>query len=266
MRNLPLFFVIFFFLTTKFIYAQEFNFQRAFDDYLFNFNQYRQSHSQYVAAKEAYLSYKTLTSKDDAREKTLKMLQDEDTVISTYLTALRLKLADITGISNYEQNIVYLKLDHEVNWYQDHKNSLKTAATLEDLVNLADKSKEQYKTTEVLSYQTLATILAGKETTYRYQLSEQINLLKEKIGEIRQKGDKQTAKAERWILEAENRLTKSQEKQFEAQQTLVKMKTKDRNKNKTYNQAQFLLEESHQYLKEANGYLLELIREVKYAD
>ncbi len=266
MRTLPLFFVIFLFLTTNFIYAQEFDSQRAFDDYLFNFNQYRQSHSQYVAAKEAYLSYKTLTSKDDAREKTLKMLQDEDIVISTYLTALRLKLADITGISNYEQNIVYLKLDHEVSWYQDHKNSLKTAATLEDLVNLAGKSKEQYKTTEVLSYQTLGTILAGKQTTYRHQLNEQINLLKEKIGGIRQKGDKQTTKAERWMLEAEKRLTKSQEKEFEAQQILVKMKSKDRNKNKTYNQARFLLEESHQYLKEASSQLQEVIKEIKSAD
>ncbi len=246
--------------------AQDFNFNRAYNDYLFNYGQYRQSYSEYVSAKEAYLSYQTLTSKTQALEKTLKMLKDEDEVIKTYLTALRMKLAETTGISNYEQNVLYLKLDSEVSWYAQHKESLSSAATLEDLVTSSEKVADRYKNTEVLIYQTLGTILAGKETNFRNQLADKIQELKAKIGEIRQRGDKDTALAERWLLEAENRLTRSQEKQFTAQQILTKIKSSDTDKNQSYNKAQFAIEESHQYLKEANSYLKEVLREVKSAD
>jgi len=246
--------------------AQEFNFNRAYSDYLFNYNQYRQSYNEYIAAKEAYLSYQTLASKNLALEKTSKMLKDEDGVIRTYLTALRMKLAETTGISNDEQNILYLKLDSEVGWYGKHQASLSSAATLEDLVDSAKKMADKYQTTEILIYQALGTILSGKEINFRDQLNNKIQQFKEKIGEIRQRGDKETALAERWLLEAENRLTRSQEKQFAAQQILAKMKSSDSNKNQSYNKAQFAIEESHQYLKEANSYLKEVIREIKSAN
>jgi len=267
-RYLPVFiFFLFFFLSSfSLTKAQEFNFSRAYNDYLFNYNQYRQSYSEYVATREAYLSYQTLTSKTQALEKTLKMLKDEDEVIRNYLTALRMKVAETTGISNDEQNILYLKLDNEVLWYTQHKESLNSAATLEDLVASGKKIAEKYQTTEILIYQTLGTILSGKETNFRNQLSDKIQQLKGKLGEIRQRGDKDTSLSERWLLEAENRLTRSQEKQFAAQQILAKIKSSDTNKSKSYNQAQFTLEESHQYLKEANSYLKEVLREIKSAD
>lgn len=246
--------------------SQDFNFQRAYEDYLFNYNQYRQSYSDFVPAKEAYLSYQTLTSKNTALEKTQKMLQDEDEVVRTYLTALRMKVTETAGITNDEQNILYLKLDNEVSWYGKHKDSLASAATLEDLTNSSQKISNQYKMTEVLIYQTLGTVLSGKENDFRNQINDKIQELKGKIGEIRQKGDKDTSTAERWLLEAENRLTRSQEKQFAAQQILAKIKSTDKNKNQGYNKAQFSLEESHQYLKEANSYLKEVLREIKSAD
>jgi len=267
MKKLLIFFItILFFFISYSAYAQEFNFKKAYEDYLFNFNKYRESHGEYVTAKEAYLSYKTLTSKNTAKEKTAKLLLNEDEVIRTYLTAIRLKLSGTTGISNYEQNVIYLKLDKEVTLYLTHQDSVNVAGDLEDLVKLAQENKENYKATETLSYQTLGSIFASKEINLRNKLNGQITLLKDKLGEIRQKGNKQTAKAERWLLEAENRLLKSQEKEFEAQQILSQIKTTDRYKNKDYNEAQYLFEQSHQYLKEASSQLQEVIREIKTAD
>jgi len=261
-----IFSTLLFFYSFTLVRAQEFNFSRAYNDYIFNYNQYRQSYSDFVAAKEAYLAYQTLTSKNTALEKTQKILKDEDEVIKTYLTALRMKVAETTGISSDEQNIVLLKLDNEVSWYGKHKDNLSSAATLEDLVDSSKKMSGQYKNTEVLIYQTLGTILSGRENDFRNQINNKIQDLKGKIGEIRQKGDKDTSTAERWLLEAENRLTRSQEKQFAAQQILAKIKSTDTEKNQSYDKAQFTLEESHQYLKEANSYLKEVLREIKSAD
>jgi len=251
---------------TSFSQEKVFDYNRAYNDYIYIYNQYRLAHTDYVAARQAFIAYKTLTSKTEALGKTLKMLQLRDEATRTYLAALRMKLAEMTGISNYEQNILYLKLDTEVNWYIKHRNELTSAGSLEDLVNSSRKAQDKYQETEVLIYQALGTILASKETTLRENSKQQIEILKGKVAEIRQRGDKETTILERWLLEAENRLTRSQEKQFAAQQILAKIKSYDQDKIQSYNQAQFTLEESHQYLKEANSYLKELIREVKRAD
>lgn len=250
-------------LTVK---AQEFNFERANSDYLYNYNLYRQSFNEYVVAKEAYSKYKTLTSKTEALEKTKQMLKNQDEVIKTYLTALRLKLAETSGISGYEQNILYLKLDSEVTWFAKHQEEVNSAGTLEDLVASAQDGKDQYQKTEILIYGTLGSIIASKETALRDEINQKIKELKDKVGEIRLKGDKNTALAERWLLEAENRLTRSQEKQFAAQQAISKIKATNSKKAEDYNKTQFTFEESHQYLKDANSYLREVLREIKSAD
>lgn len=249
-------------------FAEEptFDFNRAFNDYIYTYGQYRLAYNEYVSARQAYLNYKTLTSETEALNKTLKMLQFRDEVVKTYLTALRLKLAETTGISNYDQNVLYLKLDAEVAWYLKHRNTLTSAGNLQDLLDSSRETQEKYQGTEILIYQTLEAILSGRETALHQRLNEQIEALKGKISEIRQKGDKKPTTAERWLLEAENRLARSKEKQNAARQVLAKLKPYDKDKNQSYNQAQFSLEESHQYLKETNSYLKEVIREIKSAD
>ncbi len=245
--------------------AQEFNFERAYNDYLYNYNLYRESYNNYTTAREAFLKYQTLTSKNEALDKTKKMLQNQDEVIKTYLTALRIKLMENPGLSTDEQNILFDNLDNEIEWFRQNQEEINSAGSLDDMTSLSEKSKEQYAETEVLIYETLGAIFAGKEIDLREEISQQIKSLKEKIGEIRLKGDKNTSLAERWLLEAENSLTQSQEKQFEAQQKLSKVKP-SLDKNRTYNEAQSNLEKSHQFLKEANSYLKEIIRELKNAD
>ena len=253
-------------LSPVFAEEQIFDFNRAFNDYIYTYSQYRLAYNEYVSARQAYLTYKTLTSETEALNKTLKMLQLRDEAVKTYITALRLKLAETTGISNYDQNVLYLKLDTEVAWYLKHRNVLASAGNLQDLLDSSQDTQEKYQGTEILIYQTLEAILSGKETALRQRLNEQIEALKGKISEIRQKGDKKTITAERWLLEAENRLVRSKEKQASAHQILAALKQYDKDKNSAYNQAQFALEESHQYLKEGNSFLKEVIRELKSAD
>lgn len=244
----------------------ELDFNRAYQDYLYTYGQYREAHNQYITAREQYLTYKTLTAKTLALEQTLDMLQKRDEAVRTYLTALRMKMAETTGISDYKQNTLYLKLDAEVSWYIEHREELTSAATLEDLVKTSGEAESRYDKTLVLIFQALGVILGGKENNIRNQIDEQVELIKDKISQIRDKGDKDTTTAERWLLEAENKLTRSQEKLDKAMTILNALKSSDRNKEGDYNESRELIQESHLYLKEANSYLKELIREVKTAD
>ena len=243
-----------------------FDFNRAYQDYQYTYSTYREAHNEYVTAREQYLTYKTLTAKTLALEQTLDMLQKRDESVRTYLTTLRMKMAETTGILNYKQTTLYLKLDAEVNWYIEHRDNLSSAGTLEDLVKSSDEAERRYDKTLILIYQTLGIILEGKENNLRDQINEQIELANDKISQIREKEDKDTTIAERWLLEAENKLTRSQEKIDEATNILNTMKPHERDKAGNYSQSQKLFQESHLYLKEANSFLKELIREIKTAD
>lgn len=238
----------------------------AQDNYLATYNQYRSAHEEYVTASQAYLNYQTLTSKTEAFDKTLKMLELRDEVVKAYLATIRLKLAETTNIANYEQNVLYLKLESEIAWYAQHRDSLASAGNLEDLISSSDEAQRKYQETEIFIYQVLGAILGGKETSLRDKINQNIEVIKTKLAAIKQTGDKNTTTAERWLLEASNRLTRSAQKQAAAQKTLSQMRTYDSDKAETYGQAQATLGEAHQYLKEANANLRELIAEVKSAD
>lgn len=259
-------FILLLFYSFTLARSQNFDFNTAYNNYLAIYNQYRSAHEEYVTASQAYLNYQTLTSKTEAFNKTLKMLELRDEVIKTYLTAIRLKLAETTKIANYDQNVLYLKLDSEIAWYAKHRDSLPSAGNLEDLISSSAEAQRKYQETEIFIYPVLGAILGGKETGLRNKINQNIEVIKTKLAEIKQKGDKNTTTAERWLLEAENRLTRSSQKQISAQKTLSQMRTYDSDKERTYSQAQSTLEESHQYLKEANSNLRELVTEVKNAD
>jgi hypothetical protein len=244
------------------VIAQDFNFTQANNDYLYNYNLYRTAHTEYLTAKQQYLTYKTLTAKATAQEKTLKMLQTRDEALRTYLIALKQKLKETDGISLYEKNIIFLRLDSEVSWYQNHRNRLSGAGSLADLIEISNDAQEHYPETEILAYQTLGTVLAGKENALLEKIQTQIDQLEEKIAQVRQEGLIETSLLERWLLEARNRLTWSKEKQYAAQSLLANLKPREQNKAKVYDDAQSNFVESHQYLKEASSYLLEIIREV----
>jgi len=266
----PLFLIFFLliFIFPFYAFAQDFNFNRAFSDYLYSVSLYRQAYQEYIPARESYLRYKTLTSKTTALEKTLKMVQLRDETIRTYLIAIKMKMAEISGISSSDQNLFNLRLDNEASWYLAHKEELSSAGTLEDLINLAHKAEERYyQETEILIYQTLHKILVGKETALKEKIINQIEAIREKLKEIKTTGDKDVSLSERWLLETENRLLRFEEKIFSSKENINRIGEPTlKDKAQIYKEAQLNLEEAHQYLKEANRYLKEVIREVKTAD
>ena len=271
MKRLALIFLFFFVALVFFAKSaksqeSQFDFLRAYQDYTYNYSIYRRAHNDYVLAKGQYLSYKTLKSKTNAYDKTLAMLQARDEAIKTYLTALRLKLVETEGVPSLERDALFGRIDTEVAWYEDHRGRLASAGSLEDLVVNSEEVKDKYTSTEILYYQTLASILAGKENDFRERLMAVISDIKDKVAEIRQNQDKNTRKIERWVLEAELRLTRSQEKTFDAQSVISELKERDRDKFKIYNESRELITESHQYLKEASSFLKEIIDEAKTSD
>jgi len=262
MRKL-LTFIIFVILTPSLCLAQNFDFKKAFSDYLHNFNLYRDAHLGYVSAKSEYLAYETLASQTKALEKTRSMLEKRDNVLICYLTALRTKLAETTRITNYEQNMKYIFLDNQISFLKVNKENLSSPGSLEDLLKVSAEVEEKYKEIELLSFQTLGIISSSQVEKLHKETERQTQKIEEKINQMRNEGEK-TATLERWLLEVKEKNALSAQKYQEAKNILTAMSTKDQNKKQKWLVSLGKFEEAVQYLKESTSYLKEIVREIKY--
>jgi len=254
-KNISLIFCVVFLLSVGAVRAQtEFSYAKAYQDYEYNLSQYNSAYENYKLAREQYLQFKTITAKDEAKAKTLTMLQTRDNTVKTYLTALRMKIKETDGIPNAEEEALYNRIDPEVKWYTDHKGRLESAGSLEDLVTDSDEAKDHYTFTNLLIYDSLINILSGKTANLRSVITANIVDLKTIIAIIRQNQDKDVSLMERSLPDIENKLARSQDKEDEALKS---------NSPKTFSQSQSLIQDSYLYLKEANTYLLEIVRQIK---
>jgi len=240
-----------------------FDYSKAYQDYIYNLNLYRQAYQKFVLAKNEYLSYKTLTSETKALETTKEMLETRSQAIIVYLTALKMRLSETTGVLNYQSNLRFVELMKNIDTFETQKNLFPAAATLKDLLKVSSQFENQYSKTEVLTYNTLFTVVSGKENNLRDQIQFQITKLEQKLAQMSKEGLKDTLRAERWLLEAKNKITLSQQKQDEANKNLSKLTPQQKDKNKVFAESQLMLEESNQYLKEAISNLKELVIEIK---
>jgi len=257
------------FLLVKPAKAQEFDFNTAYNDYIFAVDAYRQAENEYQLKRSEYLRFGTLTAKSEAEIATRNFLQARDEVISTYLTALRLKLAEVSGIDASEKDTVFSAVDAEVGWFIDHKNRLNSAGSLEDLVEDSEEARDRFDDLTVeASYRALHLISRAKVQALTAPQSELVTRTQELINRVRTNGDKSTTIVERWLLDAQNELIRSIEKTATAQDNINTItEAKDGNATRVvFNTSISSLIQSHQHLKDANRFLTEILIEIKSAD
>jgi len=248
---------------------EEFTAQVAYKDYVYTFDLYKKAHSDYLLALSQYKQAQTLASKTKTQEATTKMLQARDDVVITYLTALRLRVSEAEGVNNTDKSGLYSRIDSEIAWFQDHRQTITSAGTLQDLVADSESALERYSIVEPLAYEILSTIPLGKVEIIKSKLNSILAEIKIKTEEIRAKGDHDTTITERWILETENKITRGLDKQIEAQRLLATFQVSGEsnprlkpNYNANYNEIIDFLQQSNQLYKESSSYLKEIIRSI----
>ena len=256
-----------FFAAPAFSQEDKLTYERAYQDYTYNYDIYRRANSEYESFRLQYIQYKTLTAQENAREATVRMLQARDEVVKTYLTALRTRLSETGGIMDDKRNALYSEIDASVLWFSGHKDKIPSAGTLEDLVKDSDEARDYYRKNEYELYDALVTISIGKIASIREKQENALSEIKAKVAEIRANGDKDTGVLERWILDTENKIARSREKEFEALDLMPKLKgSGDKINTDKYDDVLFKLSESLQYLKDANSYMKEIVNEIKFED
>jgi len=246
---------------------QKFDFERAYQDYVFTLDVYNTKHSEYVLSKAQYEQAKTLVAQSKARESALSMLAARDDVVITYLTAVRMRMVEAEGLSDTVKQGIFSRLDAEVDWFKDHKARLSSSGTLKDLEEDSAEAANRFgRLSQTIAYEALATIPFGTLSLLRQETSNILKGINEKISQIRINGDKDTSKLERWAFEVDGKITRSLDKEIEAQSLIVNFVPRDRQGKTSYfqnfNDIISKLDESRQLLRDAIGSMKEIIRNI----
>lgn len=261
---LSIFLLILFGYFLSAVSAQEFDYPKSYQDFAYNLSLHDQQKSVYQKVRSEYLQFNTLISKETIQQETLKLLLVRDEVIKTYLTSLRMKIRELKGLSDSEKEGFYSRIDSEYKYFEEHKNQLSSAGSLDDLVEDSEEALERYdKTSKNVVFYSLIGIASGKNSYLRTEIEKQIYLIKSKISEIRVNGDKDVSLIERSITDLENKILRSKEKDSQALNTVNQIKSFERDKEGIYSEALQETQNSFSYIKEVNNYLLEIIKQIK---
>ena len=267
MKRLLFFLLFFVFATPLPLAAQESSgFDRAFEDYTYQYKEYLENHKEYVIAKNQYQTYETLTTQTIALEQTAKMLSARDKVVRTYLLAIQAYMEKEADLNQPTLSALYLELGREAIWFEDHEKKLAGAATLADMTSVAKEAETRYTTTEKSIYTSFFQIYSYKEEQLHQKIALQIEAIDGLISRLRLEDKKDTGTIERWLLEAKKQKLLGEEKLASAQKFTLEKARDSKAKRALYNTHVQLLETSHQYLKEANLNLTEIITEIKRGD
>lgn len=244
----------FYFLLSTYSYA---DFNRAYQDYLFQYDKYRISLSTFLTAKNRYLTYQTLVSQNEALDPTKEFLDARDKVLSSYLQILLEK--------NPPENLAKL-LNEEINFYSAHKNKIPAASSLEETVNLSSDFEAHFALTEVLSSQVIGNFLLIKVQLLENRFAALENGFEEKIKESQEKG-KDVATLMSWLTQTKTKHQLAIDKLEEANRLLLELTQKSsRQAQQDFGKSRTSLLEANQSLKEAAAYLREIKEELKYGN
>lgn len=244
--------------------AQTFNFERAYQDYLYSLSVYTQAYSDYERARDFYLTNQTLTLKEEARIKTLTMLKDRDQLETVYLTALRIRILEIMGLTTDEKNAIFGKIDSEVLWYKDHAGKYNDGDPLEDLFNKSSESESRYKTiTTRIVYESLFTISIGEEKSLRLTHQEIYKTLRSIIEENVKAGKLDLNPFNRWFNDIDLVIANLTKNEDLAKTQIQKVYGESFSIQGSYNTAVATLASSTSLLSQLNSFLTEVATSIK---
>lgn len=244
--------------------AQTFDAQKAYSDYQYQLSVYQQDFSDFQDAKTFYTANPTLQLKEDARQKTLKMLKDRDQLMIVYLTAIRMQIVGTTGFDDTQKGAIFGKIDSEVAWYQAHIKNYLDSDELVDLFNKSDESKSRYATNTLpIIDEGLFDIGLSQEIGLRLAHQQIYSDLKNYINDQVTAGKLKMDPFNRWLNDTDIVLTQLQTNEATGNTKIQGVYSQSFGLSTSYNSSVQVLVSSIDPLTQLNSYLSEMLASIQ---
>ena len=232
--------------------TKDIEFEQAYNAYLATYDQYRATFTEFLRARNNYLTYKTLISQTEVIDKAKVFLIARDDVIITYI--------DLLFSRNINPELQAILTQEKV-FFRAHKEKIPAAATLSDVQGFSNEVKNHYGSLESIAKQVSGAILLSRVENIDGQLNNfEENLTQFVLNLEKERYD--TATLQRWLIESRNKLLLAQQNLRQAKVEFAQVYA---NPNQ-YHTARNTLFSANQYYKESTIFFNELLTEIKYGN
>lgn len=267
MKRLPVYILLLFiFFSSGFIvYASS---QQAYQDYLYQFDVYRQTYTDFQVAKNEYAKFKSLTSQSSALDKTKTMLSQRDQLLRAYLLLLNEKLNEDTGISTTTKQLYRSLITSEVTFLENHAKLVPSIGSIDDAERISEQLESHYSILQVSIRQILIGLSLGQLTILSTMYDK---TLLDAQTQVQTNSSTFTPQKQetinRWLLQITNKKSLYQQK-FDAISSANSLLHGNdiQNLERQYSDLTKSMNEARQYLKEGASFMTELVTALKYVD
>jgi hypothetical protein len=244
-------------------------YEQAYQDYLFQFDLYRQTYLEFQVAKNEYQKFKTLTSETTALEKTKAMMAQRDQLLRAYLLVLYEKLNDAnSGLVPITRDQYQKILSNEIAFLEVHAQSIPSVGSLEDAKNVSRELESHYNVLQTSIRQILTGLTLGQLAIiakhYDALVTEAQTIINS--NSIYFTPQKQET-INRWILQIQNKRTYYQQKVDSISVQNAQLTPADPDSlDIEFNAMVRGMAEARQYLVEGASFIAELRDALKYVN
>ena len=239
--------------------------EQAYQDYLFQFDLYRQRETDFRVAKTEYEKFRSLTSETTALEKTKALLAQRAQLLRAYLLVLNEKLNEDRGLTSSEKALYQRLIQSEIVFLDGHILLIPAIGSLADAQKISEQQTDHYDILAAGIRQTIAGIslgqLAALAREYDAALSSAQAIIAANRGVFT---PQKQATLDRWVLSISNKRSLYKQKVDSINQQSSQMKGEIQEIERTFAQIQKDIAEARQYLAEGASFLGELVTALKY--
>ena len=263
MKRFLLSIIILFLLFVPLVHATS---QQAYQDYVFQGDQYRKAYSEFTIAKNEYEKFKSLASETIALDKTKQMLTTRDSYVRSYLLLLNEKLVENPGLSSSARNLSVSLLTTEGSFLESHSALVSAVGSISEAVTVSSQFESRYESFIGIIEQTRTTLMLGNLNSLAITYDSTVAMAQNLITSYRESlPATKRATIDRWLLEIQNKRGL-----YEQKIDIITNKNKElpeSDAHEVQRQSVEIGEEvaaARQYLADGASFLKELVAALKY--
>lgn len=242
--------------------------QKAYQDYLFQYDQYRLKLNNFKVARTEYLKFQTLLAETTALDTVKAMMIQRNSLLRSYLLLLTEKLNENQGITGTDKQLYQTLIQNENTFLVNHTQLVSSIGSISDATDVSKQLESHYLVLYAGIRQTLTSLSLGELMKINSEYKKNFDAL-QKLVEINKSSvtpEKQST-IDRWLLQINNKQNLYQQKVEQIMTGNSQLTgTTQQEIDELFATTQKNLGEAKQYLSEGTAFMQELVTLIRYKD
>ena len=240
--------------------------EKAYQDYLYQFDLYRQKYSDFTIAKNEYEKFGSLASQTTALANTSAMLSQRDQLLRAYLLLLNEKLNEDRGLIDTQKATYWALTGNEISFLNSHSTLVGSIGSLDDAAEVSKELESHYAILGASMRQVITGVSLGQLAVLTRQYDKTLADAKAILNANRGAFSPQKqSTVDRWILQITNTRSLYQQKIDSINTKNAQLKGSSiETLDDLFGQLKRDVGQAKQYLMEGNRFIGELVEALRY--